>query len=284
MTVMRPGTWIGIAAVTAVGALAGWLTRMDRAHPVLAPVAASEPHPPLHLDEPPAAARDFIGVVLTGQDVDVAPKVEGRLLAVRIKPGDHVRKGQVVAEMDVRAARQSLRLAEASVDDAEQRLARRTAMVAGVLSQEEIANARAVVLERRARVAELRAAVEDATIRAPFDGSVGTRFLEPGAIAGPAHPIVRLLGASGDVRVRFAIPEELAGTVTVGARAHLSAKSLPRPLLVVVENVAPEVDSAARMILAVARLEPGEHVASPLPAGMVARVVMIDAPNERGGR
>jgi RND family efflux transporter MFP subunit len=280
---MRLGSWLGVVAVMAIGGLAGWLTRAERARPPLAPAAASEPHLPVRSDEP-TAARDFIGVVLTGQDVDISPRVEGRLLAVRVKPGDRVRKSQVVAEMDVKAVRQSLRLAEAALDDAEQRLARRTAMVAGVLSQEEIANARAVALERRAHVAELRAEVEDATVRAPFDGAVGARFLEAGAIAGPTHPIVRLVGASQDLRVRFAIPEELAGTVTVGARARLSAKSLPNPLPMIVENVAPEVDSAARMIFAVARLETGTRAAAPLPAGMVARVVVSDPPNERGGR
>lgn len=283
MSAMRFSFWLAIAAVMIAGALAGLLTRARRAPPP-APIAAGDAPTITAPTEPPTAmaARDFLGVVLTGQDVDVAPRVEGRVASVAVKPGDQVHRGQIVAVMDVRATRQSLRLAAAALADAEQRLARRTGMVEGVLSQEEIANARVLVLERRGRVSELRAAVEDASVRAPFDGAVAACFLEGGAIAGPSRPILRVVGASRDVRIRFAIPEELAGTVSIGAHARMVVKSLRDPLPIVVDSVAPEVDSAARVIFAVARLQSGGGAMPTLAAGMVARVLVGGGSHERG--
>jgi RND family efflux transporter MFP subunit len=277
---MRILPFIGIGAVVVAGALVGLLTRAPRLDAGVVPSPRnSEPSAmPLDGDPPP---RDFLGVLLTGQDVDIAPKVEGRVLTVVVKPGDRVHRNQVLAHMDVRAARESLHLAEATLADAKARLARRTGMAAGVLSQEEISNAEALVLDRRARVGELRALINDAAVRAPFDGAVTTRFLDPGAMAGPARPIMRVVGGS-DVRVRFAIPEEQTGSVAAGMRAHLSLKSQAQPLVAVVESVAPEVDAAARMTFAVARVELPPRGAAQLSAGMVARV-LVDRADERTG-
>jgi RND family efflux transporter MFP subunit len=271
-----------MAGVVASGALVGILTRAPRLDSGVVP-SPRDAEPGAATVEGESAPRDFLGVVLTGQDVDVAPRVEGRVLVVLVKPGDRVRKNQPLAHMDVHAARDSLRLAEATLADAQARLARRTGMAAGVLSQEEISNAAALVLERRARVGELRALINDAAVRAPFDGAVSTRFLDPGAMAGPARPILRVVGGN-DVRVRFAIPEERTGNVTAGMRAHLQLASQAQPLLAVVESVAPEVDAAARMTFAVARVELPSRAAARLAAGMVAHVQVDSDDNERAGR
>jgi multidrug resistance efflux pump len=102
-------------------------------------------------------------------------------------------------------------------------------------------------------------------------------------MAGPARPILRLVGGN-DVRVRFAIPEEQTGSVTAGMPAHLELKSQAQPLAAVVESVAPEVDAAARMTFAVARVVLPPRAAARLAAGMVARVQLDSDDNERAGR
>jgi RND family efflux transporter MFP subunit len=268
--------WLGLAVVVGVGAAIGLFTRAPKLASGVVP-APRNAEPIVSGLDGENGPRDFLGVLLTGEDVDIAPKVEGRVSTISVKPGDRVRKNQLLAHMDVRAARESLRLAEASLADAKARLARRVGMAAGVLSQEEIGNAQAMVLERKARVGELRALINDADVRAPFDGAVTTRFLDPGAIAGPTRPILRLVGGN-DVRVRFAIPEEQTGNVTTGMRARLRLQSRPTPLFAIVESVAPEVDAAARMTFAVARVQlpKGDSRLSGLAAGMVARVAPID--------
>jgi RND family efflux transporter MFP subunit len=257
----------GIVGAIAGGAMLGVVTRPSAPKPT----PASSPLVSPHISKAIVAVPDFLGVVLTGTAVDVAPKVEGRVQTVLVKPGDKVTRGSVVAEIDVRAARQALALAESALTDAEQRLARRSNLEAGVLSQEELSNAKVLVLERRARVEELRAALSDARLRAPFDGVVAARFLDTGAMAAPQRPVVRLLG-SDQPRVRFAIPEAQAGRVLVGDQASVQVKTIERPLAAVVESVAPEVDSAARAIFAVAKVTGPAGVTERLSAGLLASV------------
>ena len=273
---VRLSILLAMAAVIGAGALAGVLTRPPRARPLAAaaPTAVATP-----AALAPAARTDFLGVVLSGETVDLAPKIDGRLQAVRVKPGDRVQRGAVVAELDTRAARQALALAEASLTDARERLKRRSGLAEGVLSIEEISNARVLVLDKKARVEELRSLVTDAKLRAPFDGVVAQRYVDAGAMAGPTRPVVRLLGAR-DARVRFAVTEESAGRVTAGMRAWLTVKASDRPLPLRVESVAPEVDTAARVIFAVARVEAPAPILRKLSDGMVGRV-SIDDEGER---
>jgi multidrug resistance efflux pump len=121
--------------------------------------------------------------------------------------------------------------------------------------------------------------VGDAQLRAPYEGTIAARYLDPGAMAGPSRPVARLLGSS-DARVRFAVPEEQSGTVAPGMHARLTAKALDAPLATVVESVAPEVDSAAHMIFAVARINTPSELAQRLSTGMVVHVAM-EAVQER---
>ena len=264
-----------MVAVVGAGALAGLLTRPPRPRAPIATTPQST-SPAATMETPAAPAHaDFLGVVLSGESVELAPKIDGRLLAVKVKPGDHVVRGGIVAELDTRAAREALALAEASLADARERLKRRSGLAEGVLSVEEISNARVMVLDKKARVDELRTLVTDARLRAPFDGVVAQRYVDAGAMAGPTRPVVRLLG-SRDARVRFAVTEESAGRVTAGMRAWLTVKSLARPLPLRVESVAPEVDTAARVIFAVGRVEAPPAVLAKLSDGMVGRVTIDD--------
>jgi RND family efflux transporter MFP subunit len=273
---------LGVLAVALAGAAVGLLTRAP--HPSAAVVPA-----PTEIEEPRAPSvvslpRDFLGVVLSGESVDLAPKTEGRIQVLYVKAGQKVARGAIVAEIDVRALRQSLTVAEAALLDAQQRLARRNGLAAGVLSQEELSNAKMLVLEKRGRVDELRALVADARVRAPFDGIISARYLDSGAMAGPGHPIARLVGGTGDVRVRFALPEDQAARVSAGNRARVTVSALERPVAARVESVSPEVDAAARMVFAVARLDVSAELARRLSAGMVARVAIETNAGERVAR
>jgi RND family efflux transporter MFP subunit len=213
----------------------------------------------------------FLGVLLAGETVEVAPKIEGRLEQVLVRPGDHVAKGAPVARLEVRTLRADLRLALASLADAKQRLKRRIPLAHGVISAEELADARAQVVARRNHVEHLKAGIADAFLPAPFEAVVAARYVNPGTFVGPSRPVVRLL--SGDsIRVRFAIPETDAGKVAIRSRVRITVQPRGERFTGVVESVAPEVDAAARMIFAVATVDVPSEARAALSSGMAARV------------
>ena len=85
----------------------------------------------------------------------------------------------------------------------------------------KVMTARAAVAEKSARVKQLRSALNDLELRAPFDGTVSLRYVDAGAVVGPTTPIVRLINPD-NLWVRFAIP-------TIAPPASRRARSCASP-------------------------------------------------------
>jgi multidrug efflux pump subunit AcrA (membrane-fusion protein) len=119
----------------------------------------------------------------------------------------------------------------------------------------EGAQARAAV--QRARVAQARDRLAKAELRAPADGKVARRYVDPGALAGPGQPVVRLIGDSTLI-VRFAAPPEQARSLRAAARLSIATGDGRVPA--VIESVSPEVDPPSGMVIVVAALDPGAGV------------------------
>lgn len=248
---------------------------------------------------PSPAPQRFLGVILARSSVDVAARFEGRLRAVHVRLGDSVSAGSLVASLDVPSLRSDLSIAEAALKsaevdeeraavelaEAEERFDRRKALSADALaSGEDLATARyqhklartrlsathAGLAEKRAQVDKLRKSNADAEILAPFEGIVAARYVDPGANVTSATPIVRLISA-GDLFVRFAVPEEKASTLSVGAQVRVDTGDDHAALRGSIDKIAPEIDASSRMVIVEARLD--KPVAgAPVLSGEMARV------------
>jgi RND family efflux transporter MFP subunit len=239
-------------------------------------LAVPPPPPP----PPPAPERGFLGVILAGESVDLEPKVEGRIESVFVKPGDLVTRGTRIAQLEVRTLREELAVAKAGLVEAHERLARRVPLAAGGLgavTREELSSARTQVVQERARVAQLEQQLAEANVTAPFDGAVAQQYLAPGALAGPGRPIARLI-TRGELRTRFAIPEDRVAQVAVGAHVRLVVAMLDSELTAKVVSLTPEVDVASRMVYGVATLDVPPALQPRLSNGMVARVFAMATP------
>ncbi|MBI4511352.1 MAG: efflux RND transporter periplasmic adaptor subunit [Deltaproteobacteria bacterium] len=248
---------------------------------------------------PTGSNPGFLGVVLARHAVDVVSKLDGRLESVRVRLGDRVKKGASIATIDVKAARQDLSIAEATLKGAQadqvraslelaqakERLARLDAMAQHVAREElataqyqqklaavQLDSAHAQVAERQARVAQLREVFAHSEVRAPFDGVVAARYADPGATISPGTPLARLI-SDDELWVRFAIPEDQAASISVGRPINVSIESLHIAVPGKVASVAPEVDASSRMIFAEATLEVHAEERAKIPSGLVARVI-----------
>ena len=227
-------------------------------------------------EEAPAENASFLGVVLSGETADLAPKVDGRIESVLVRPGDRIRRGAVLARLDRRQMRRSVAVARAELQEAEQRLARRVPLAKGegIISPEELSSTRMQVLDQRSKLNDLEHALAEAEIRAPFDGVVAARFYDPGALTQGGRPILRVISSSVP-RVRFAIPEAQASAIKVGGKVSVLIDGVEEPVRAEVESVSPEVDAAARMIFAQARLDV-PSLRDELRSGQVAHVEPAD--------
>jgi RND family efflux transporter MFP subunit len=249
-------------------------------------VALVTPPPPPVVSAPPDEEA-WTGVLLA-QAVDLTARIDTRVKGFSFRVGDHVRAGDTICELDTTAQQHDLAAAEAalrasqaeawnasvSVSQARDRESRRAKMFQmgaseiALVSKEELLDSKFASLsassrasaasasadERRARLAYLHQIVKEATLRAPFDGVIATRYVEPGAHVRQGVSVVRVVGR-GALRIRFAVPETEAAAVKLGARVAIEWDD--RTLHGTVDRVAPEVESASSSIVMEAFVESG---------------------------
>lgn len=160
------------------------------------------------------ALLNATGYVTPRQRATIAAKITGRVTGVFFDEGTHVHKGQLLASLDDADARRALETANADRDTARAAIAdfevqlknskvllHRTEELqkAGVQPQEQLDNARtaAASLEAKiqlakmqaggseARIRESQQAVDNCTIRAPFDGIVVSKDAQVGEMVSP---------------------------------------------------------------------------------------------------
>jgi HlyD family secretion protein len=119
--------------------------------------------------------------------------------------------------------------AKNSLDAARQRLkAAEEAYRLAVLGprKEDIAAAEASLAAQEASVAELKYDISQGDLRAPSDGVIENRVLEPGDMASPQKTVLTL-ALTDPVWARVYMPETALGRVPIGAEATITTDSHP---------------------------------------------------------
>ena len=160
-----------------------------------------------------------------------------------MQEGDRVRRGQVLATLDMTSVGASLEAADAERDRAGAELTRLKQLYAqGWITKSRLEGAEAAARSASANVSARRFSLQTARVVAPADGIVLSRTAEPGQIIDAGMPVVtlgdttsgfvlRVLLADRDaVRVRAGVPAEvrfdaLPGTVLSGPVIELGGRS-----------------------------------------------------------
>jgi len=187
----------------------------DRAVPVMA-VRIEEKTMPIFLTG--------LGTVTAYNSVTIKSRVDGQLIAVNVREGQKVRKGQLLAQIDPEPYAATLAQAEgqltkdkATANYASVEADRYTALFkAGVIAQNsqqlQLANAGQTAGAVDADKAAIRAAnvnLAYTRITAPVDGVVGLRQVDPGNIVHAADPLGLLLVTQVQpISVIFTLPED----------------------------------------------------------------------------
>lgn len=237
---------------------------------------------------------------LDADTADVAAFYSGRVLAVKVRVGDAVAHGHVVAELDPIDAREQIAQAKAQAKaaaaernragvDRDQAIAeaKRLEPLARdqLISMQEVERQRARAgslaaavdaaaageLEANARVKVLEKRIVESVVRAPFAGRVAARYVDPGAIVAAGARLVRIVAAS-PLRIRFEVPESDVGQLAAGTMlTALTQASEGSKATAKVTGMSSEVSRERRVAIAEAVIE------SPPPGwlpGMYAEAVV----------
>ncbi|NTV97455.1 MAG: efflux RND transporter periplasmic adaptor subunit, partial [Thiobacillus sp.] len=252
----RPVLWAGVALVLLVVAgLVYWQVRK------------SANAAPSYITQPAARGDLTLTVTANGtvqptRSINIGSELSGTVLKVNVDVNDRIQKGQVLVELDtaklgdqILRARASLAGADAkvaqtlaTVKEARATLARfeEVARLSGgkVPSKAELDGARAALERAQADAASGHASVSDAraalstdrtnlskaSIRAPADGVILTRNVDPGNAVAASLQAVTLFTVAEDLtrlRLWVYVDEADVGVVKVGQAASFTVSAYP---------------------------------------------------------
>ncbi len=151
--------------------------------------------------------KSFSGVVMPDQYCDLAFKVGGPLITLNVVEGQHVSKGQVVAEIDpldyrlqYEAKRSSYLTAKSQLERAEKLLAK------DAISHQDYESTRASFDNAKAAYENAESMLEETKLRAPFNGFIQKKYVENYQKVQQGTSIVCLVDPKL-LQIRFTMPE-----------------------------------------------------------------------------
>ena len=245
----------------------------------------------------------ILSVVTTGQVRAEAMSVlksetQGTIAAVLVRPGDRVKQGQPLLQVDPRQLDLAVKDAEAQIDQARLRLLDNTvpdSIVTGkAITGERLKNAEIRSGIDAAKVALEKAKLEreKATVTAPFDGVMDEVKVSAGERLTSGQEIGRVVDLD-HLRIEAAVLEHDLPLIKVGGQAVVTTAAAPdRPVVGTIAAVLPLVDSATRAGRAVIRaggggvLRPGMYADVRLEATRLPNRIIVPASAviERDGR
>lgn len=168
------------------------------------------------------------GVLKQKSELDLAFTTGGVLSVLFVDAGAHVRRGQVLAQLDATEVGAAARQAREAVAKAERDLERVKSLHAtGALPLVELQNAETGAAVARAQLAAADFAARHAQIVAPDDGLIDQRLAEKGEVLAPGRPVFRMSGRSKGAVVRVALTDKDALGLTVGQSATVQLDAAP---------------------------------------------------------
>jgi len=272
--------WCVVAAAAALAAAgckkgkAGGAAAFGGGGPMAVPVEVAVARSDTVRDE--IAATGQIEAV---QSIDLRPEVDGRIVAILIREGQEVDEGTPLVKVDDAQLKAQVAQLEAQRDLAQQGLARAKELAQqNASSAADLEQAEATARSAQAQYDLQRIRLERTTVRAPFAGVVGQRYVSLGDYVTNSTRLVSLQTVNPQ-RAAFQVPERFAQLLRPGQRVTFGVAAIAgRQFTGEVDFVDPVVQLPGRTILVKARVPNGQRLLQP---GMFieARLVTAVRPN-----
>ncbi|KXJ65070.1 efflux transporter periplasmic adaptor subunit [Achromobacter xylosoxidans] len=241
--------------------------------------------PPAKVAVAPAVQADFpvmlagIGSLEATRQVMVAAEVDGRVAQIFFTPGEAVKAGQLLVQLNDAPEQGELARLQAQARNARALLDRTRRLVPlQAATREQLDQAVADHEQAAADVRRVQALIDQKRIRAPFDGVLGVRRVNLGQFARAGDPLVSLTDASS-LYANLTLPEQALGVLRVGQPVAVTVDAhAGREFPGKVTTVEPQVDPGTRTVRVQALLANPDGA---LSAGMYAqaRIGLPDRPD-----
>jgi RND family efflux transporter MFP subunit len=212
---------------------------------------------------------EAVGTVTARTASTIASKLMGAVRAVHVREGDFVKKGALLVTIDQRQVQAQLQKAQANAEVAAKEYRRYQQLLSSQsVTQQEYERAEARHRQAQAAVAAASVSSKDARVRAPYDGRVVAKMINPGDLASPGTPFLTI-EQEGLFCTDLVLPERHIQAVQVGLEVQVVVPALGDGVITgQVGRIIPSADARSRSF----QVKVGMPEGPDLKSGMFARV------------
>ncbi len=228
-----------------------------------------------------------VGTLRPVQRVEIKPETSGRIKAVHFQEGGLVGKDKLLFEIEEQKLLRRLSSQEAALDEARARLEnlrrnyQRFSILLGqeVVSQEEydqvktdLESTKAQVRRLEADVEHVREEIDDTVLRAPFDGLIAERLVDPGAFVSQGETLTVMYQVD-PLKISFFLPEKYFAQAELGQKVRVAVPAYPGMSFEgEVDYISPSIDESTRKFRVRADIENPDNLLRP---GFFAQATQI---------
>ena len=227
--------------------------------------------------------QEIVGTVRARTSAVVSTRIPGTVSVLRVREGDRVRKGQLLAQLDAQENQAAAAVATAGIDEARQgldeALSRKRLADTTFERYQRLFNEQAVtrqefdvkqterdlaaqgVARAEARLRQTQAGSRAAgamagytRITAPISGIITTKQADLGATVFPAQPLMTIED-EGSYQLELAIPESMSATVKPGSPVQVTLDAVGSPFAATIAEIVPSADPGSRTFTAKINLD-----------------------------
>ncbi|MGH7114711.1 MAG: efflux RND transporter periplasmic adaptor subunit [Stellaceae bacterium] len=268
---------VGLLLAIVLGGLYGF-NRM-RSHAIAEYFAHNKP-PPAQISAVTVAIQSVprfapgIGSLVAVHQVTVNPEVPGRVTRIFFQPGQTVKAGDPLVQLNDAPDRGDLANYQAQARLAEITLTRSKQLVKRQFTPQETVDQNQSQLDQmNALVQKTQAIIAQKLIRAPFSGQLGVRQIDLGQYLSAGAPIVTLTDLSM-LYVNFTLPSQQRSEISVGQQVQVTSDAYPgRAFTAKLTTIEPQLSPDTRTIEVQATMaNPGDEL---LPGMFVNAAVVL---------
>lgn len=198
---------------------------------------------------------EAIGSARAEDGVNLTLQIDGVVTEILFEANQHVKKGDLLVQLDDEIQRAGLVSAKAEVVLSEQNFKRaQTLRTQGVGAVSNVDSTAAAFSSAKADVAKAQATLDLKRLVAPFSGVIGISRVDVGQYMTPGTVVATLQNVD-TMRVDFTVPEQELKNLSIGQDVEIGASVVEYPFKGKIIGIDPKIDPSSRLVSVQARVD-----------------------------
>lgn len=210
--------------------------------------------PPIGVTAIVAESKDFSdaltlsGSIEANEQIEIRSEVSGIVENIAFKEGSNVSKGQLLFKVNDIELRAQLAQATTKQNLASENERRAKLLLQKeAISQEEYDIASADFRTAQSQSQLIRAQIAKTSVKAPFSGKIGLRYISPGTYITPTTLVAKLV-STNPLKITFSIPEKYASEIKLNSEITFTVSSLPEKYTAKIYALEPGIETDTRTL------------------------------------